>query len=125
MVVSWLTVLKNVPWAEVISNAPAVAEAARKLWEAAARKSPPEQTAESSAESSAHVALASRIAELETTVSDLHGQMLASSELIKTLAEQNAQLIRRVETDRLRLLCWGTTTVITAIVAVTALYLAY
>lgn len=34
MAIGWLTILKSVPWAEVISNAPKVAEGARKLWNA-------------------------------------------------------------------------------------------
>ena len=33
MGLSWITVLKAVPWTEVVRNAPAVAEGARKLWE--------------------------------------------------------------------------------------------
>jgi hypothetical protein len=37
-------------------------------------------------------------------VADLHQQMLASSELIQALADQNTQLIRRVEVNRVRLL---------------------
>jgi hypothetical protein len=40
----------------------------------------------------------------EAAVADLRQQMLASSELIKELAEQNTQLIKRVETNRKRLL---------------------
>ena len=41
---------------------------------------------------------------LQEAASALHEQMLASSELIKTLAEQNEQLVRRIETQRFRLL---------------------
>ena len=39
---------------------------------------------------------------LETAITDLHAQMLASSELIKALADQNAQLIKRIEFNRVR-----------------------
>jgi hypothetical protein len=39
MALGWLTVLKSVPWSEVISNAPKVADAAKKLWNAVAKKS--------------------------------------------------------------------------------------
>jgi hypothetical protein len=44
------------------------------------------------------------VAELQVAVADLHQQMLASSELIQALADQNTQLIRRVEVNRVRLL---------------------
>jgi hypothetical protein len=50
-------------------------------------------------------------------VNDLHGQMLASSELIKALAEQNTQLIKRIELNRVRLLWLAGVTGVVAIVA--------
>jgi hypothetical protein len=41
---------------------------------------------------------------LQLAVADLHQQMLVSSELIQSLANQNTQLIKRVEVNRVRLL---------------------
>ena len=38
MAIGWLTILKSVPWTEVIKNAPKVAEGARKLWNAVGRQ---------------------------------------------------------------------------------------
>lgn len=111
MAIGWLTVLKMVPWTDVISNAPVVAEGAKKLWKAVAKKAP--ATAEdagfapgSAADALDPPSLASLQMQLTATqavVADLHQQMLASSELIKELAEQNTQLIKRVETNRARL----------------------
>lgn len=49
--------------------------------------------------------------------------MLASSELIKTLAEQNAQLIRRIEDNRKRLVWLAGVAAAIGIVAVVALVL--
>ena len=43
-----------------------------------------------------------RVARAEAEVATLHEQMQASSELIKALAEQNAELVRRVEIQRVR-----------------------
>ena len=40
---------------------------------------------------------------LRITAAELHQQMLTSSELIRELADQNAALIKRVETFRVRL----------------------
>jgi type VI protein secretion system component VasF len=40
---------------------------------------------------------------LEEAVKDLSDQMQASSEVIKALADQNTQLIQRVELNRVRL----------------------
>lgn len=33
MAIPWMTVLKLVPWNDVIRNAPQIADAARKLWD--------------------------------------------------------------------------------------------
>ena len=130
MAIAWLAVLKSVPWSEVISNAPKVADGAMKLWNTVARKpSSPEvsdantQQADS-LESQPLAKLEARAVTLEAAVSDLHGQMLASSELIKELAEQNAHLIQHIETNRLRLLWLSAATVLVAIAALLGLFLA-
>lgn len=107
MAIGWLAVLKTVPWADVISNAPMVADGAKKLWTAVARKRAVEgnhaegiQTLSPEAQALADTNV--RIAELESAVLELRTQMLASSELIQALADQNAQLIKSVETNRIR-----------------------
>ncbi len=108
--IAWLAVLKSVPWSEVISNVPKVADGAMKLWNAVARKSPLPEVSDASTQPAVSLepqrmaALQVRAVTFEAAVSDLHGQMLASSELIKELADQNAQLIQRIETNRLRML---------------------
>jgi hypothetical protein len=40
MAIGWLSVLQLVPWGEVISNAPKVAESAKKLWQVVGKKRP-------------------------------------------------------------------------------------
>ena len=109
MSLTWLTVLQNVPWKDVISNAPKVAEGAKKLWKTVVKKPPSSALSDS--------ALEARVITLEAAVSELHGQMLASSELIKTLAEQNALLIQRIETLRVRVLWLGATIAAVALAA--------
>ena len=42
MAIGWMTVLNLVPWGEVIKNAPAVADGAKKLWDNVGKKSAPE-----------------------------------------------------------------------------------
>lgn len=111
MAIGWLTVLKMVPWGEVIENAPKVANGAKKLWQSVGKKPVSATTGTLApahgvlrAESPAVAALQSQMAELQVAVADLHQQMLVSSELIQSLANQNTQLIRRVEVNRVRLL---------------------
>lgn len=117
MALSWLTVLQAVPWSDVIRNAPKVAEGAGKLWDAVGRKvsaKPAPSPAAGSASSPVEV----RLATLEATVADLHAQMLASSQVIKDLAEQNTQLIRRAEINRVRTLWLAAATVALALALV-------
>jgi hypothetical protein len=52
----------------------------------------------------ANAALQAQVTELQVTVAELHQQMCESSALIQSLAEQNAQLVQRVELNRKRLL---------------------
>lgn len=118
MAIGWLTILKSVPWTEVIKNAPKVAEGAKKLWNAVGKQRAADEAAEAGTQPAAshepHTleALEARAAVLEKAVSDLHGQMLASSELIKELAEQNAQLVKRIEANRKRTLWLAAATLV-------------
>ena len=126
MAIGWLTILQSVPWTEVIKNAPKVAEGARKLWSTVAKKyASADDSASStqpavSAEPHTLAALEARTTALEAAISDLHGQMLASSELIKALAEQNAQLVKRIEANRKRTLWLVAATLVLAIAVLTA-----
>ncbi len=110
MAIGWLSVLKLVPWGDVISNAPKIADEAKKLWSGVAKKPMAPQHSHSNAQP-ALSSVAQSIAELEARLMDalaeisrLHHQMLESSELIKALADQNTQLIKRVEVTRIRML---------------------
>ena len=106
MPISWLTVLQAVPWSDVIRNAPKVADGAKKLWSTVAGQ--PAQalvdagTPARSRDDRSPEVLQARIDALDATVADLHGQLLASAELIRELAEQNTQMVRRVELNRVR-----------------------
>lgn len=129
MAIGWLAVLQMVPWSDVIKNAPKVADGARKLWNTVAKKPPPTPPADTGAsvqlspEGQAIAALQAHVLALESATHDLHEQMLASSELIKALAEQNTQLIRRAEVNRVRLLVLAGVTALVAVIAVVGLTL--
>ena len=131
MAFGWLTFLKGVPWAGVISTAPLVAEGAKQLWKAVSKTDPlPEpasapQQHPASSEAASVAVLEARIASLETGVDSLHTQMLKSSELIKVLADQNAMLIKRAEVNRIRTLWLGSIAVIALIAAVASLAYAF
>jgi hypothetical protein len=114
MAIGLLAVLTSVPWSEVINNAPKVADGAKKLWNTVSKKS---SNTNILVKSHTIDTLETRVTALEEMISDLHAQMLASSELIKELADQNAQLIRRIEKNRLHIVWLIAATAIIAIVA--------
>jgi hypothetical protein len=126
MAIGWLSVLKLVPWGDVIENAPKVAQGAKKLWHTVGKKPAPDvadtftatQAGQSalSGHEAAVATLQVQVAELQLATADLHQQMLESSALIKSLAEQNTQLIQRAEVNRKRLLLLGVLTLALAAV---------
>lgn len=104
MAFPWLVVLQNVPWGEVMKNAPKVAEGAKKLWGTVRGKTVVADVSPPSVSPHSIESLQTQMLKLEGEIVELHQQMLASSELIKTLAEQNARLIERIETNRRRVI---------------------
>ena len=126
-----LSILKIVPWGEVINNAPKVADGAMKLWRAVAKRPPASEVPISgeqpalAGEALSLVALQAQLAAAEAKLTDLHEQMLVSSELIKALADQNTQLIKRIEVNRIRVLLLAGIMVVLVVVAVINLALTF
>jgi len=131
MAIPWLAVLQSVPWSEVIGNAPKLADGARKLWNTVGGNAAPQEAPvapaeqESSPEAQAIAALEARAQALESAIKDLHGQMLGSAALIKALAEQNAQLVSRLEIIRGRLVWLGAAGAVLALAALLGLLLVF
>lgn len=122
MAIGWFTVLKSVPWEAVIGNAPIVAEGARKLWKAVGAKSTPDGMPEpQSSPVDAADPVPAQLADLRAVAERLEQQMLASSGLIKALADQNTQLIARIEANEARTVWLGRVCSGLALIAVAAL----
>jgi hypothetical protein len=125
MAAGWLALLKLVPWSDVISAAPQVAGGAKKLWNTVAGKTPPaDAVASATPEAGKAASTLHRIEQAEAALADLHKQMLSASEIIARLADQNTQLIARMEAMRVRLLWLGVTTGTAALVAIASLIVA-
>jgi hypothetical protein len=117
-----------VPWRDVIKAAPEVASTARRLWDSVGKKNPePDAVKDVDGAVLAPDPMVARLEHAETALADLHAQMLAASEVITTLAQQNAQLVARIDMLRKRALylaiATGAVSVI-AIVIATAAWLA-
>jgi hypothetical protein len=127
MAIGWLTVLKAVPWTEVISNAPKITDGAKKLWKSVARKpqgAEPAMATEVAPEMPSAAEWAQRLAGNEAKLAELQGQMLASAEIIKALSEQNTQLIQRVEQNRKRTTWLGLASLLACLAAGASLSMA-
>lgn len=121
----WLSVLKIVPWADVIAAAPKVAGGARKLWDAVGRE-PESGTATPEVETPEDptIALAARLDHADAELADLRGKLQAATGLIASLAEQNEQLIAKIDLLRVRMLWLGGTAGLALLGAIVALLLA-
>ena len=114
-----ITFLSNIPWGQVVEDAPKVADGAARLWNAVTRKKPGQS---SDANSKAGIDVAPSETEvLMKRLEAMEEQMRASVELIKSLAEQNTQLVRKIELNSVRLHRLATATAITAVVLLGAI----
>lgn len=106
MAIGWMTALKIIPWADVLESAPHIVKAAKRLF--SATKADASIFAESSAGSSTSAAgnslanLDKRIRLIETRIVELSDEQKSSTELIKSLAEQNALIVEVIEVFRVR-----------------------
>ncbi|RII28108.1 MAG: hypothetical protein CXR30_14740 [Geobacter sp.] len=111
-----ITVLSNIPWDKVVENAPKVTDAAVKLWNMVAnrRKQPSDESKQGKASPDTFLSesdlLKARVLALEDGIKCLQDQMEASSELIKALADQNIQLVQRIELNRINLVRYAIAT---------------
>ena len=103
MAIGWLKVIQSVPWSDVISNAPKVAEGAKGLWDRVAKKagidaapdtaSPtPDITPPTDLEQ-----LQAELAHVSQAQQQLASQLVSATELLNTLAQQNQTLVQRVD----------------------------
>ena len=130
MAIGWLAVLQSVPWGQVIDNAPKIVSGAKKLWGSVSRKSDAEEAEVPDIHASSGLnedseMLRRRLAKLEKLTAELHEQMTTSTALIKELAEQNTELIKHIEANRVRTLWLVVLCILSTIGASAALILAF
>lgn len=106
MAIGWMTALKIIPWADVLESAPHIVKAAKRLF--SATKADASTFAESSESSTSTgdnslANLDKRIRLIETRIIELSEEQKSSTELIKSLAEQNALIVEAVEVFRVRI----------------------
>ena len=130
MAAGWWTVLRTVPWSEVISAAPQVANGARRLWDTVNRNwqgmpdgpmgMAPEMAGQ---EDDVFDVLIRSVERNDAEITDLRNQMRSASEIIANLADQNAQLIAKVDAQRQKMTWMGVTAALSGLLSVVALVL--
>ena len=106
MAIGWLKVIQSVPWSDVISNAPKVAEGAKGLWDRVAKKAGIDATSETATPTpditppTELEQLQAELARVSQGQQQLASQLVSATELLNTLAQQNQTLVQRV--DRLQ-----------------------
>jgi phage I-like protein len=103
MAIGWLKAIQSVPWSDVISNAPKVAEGAKGLWDRVAKKAGLD-AAPDTATPTSDITPQSELEQLQTDLArlsqrqqELESQWVSATELINTLAQQNQNLVQRVD----------------------------
>lgn len=127
MALPWLTLIKAVPWTDVIEHAPSVLSGAQKLWQRRPGRGP---AATSSAVTTPAVAdagqsLSAQVAELrasvvaaEQQVAELQGRLSDSNALIRDMAEQQARMLAQIEAHRRALYGTASVAAVALVVAV-------
>ena len=106
MAISVLSAFRIIPWSDVLIAAPYIVQGAEKLWGIIAGKPAPQlgndRVKEEASQSVSLSDLDTRVHSLEQLTAELHKEVLLSSELIRSLAQQNIQLVQAVDVLRVR-----------------------
>ena len=102
MALSWLTALKAVPWADVVQAAPGIVQGARKLFTAAKGYAGSAGDTATARSSGTGGALEERLHTLEAAIDAMQRDQRSSAELIRSLAEQNANIVVALDAMRRR-----------------------
>lgn len=106
MALPWLTLIKSVPWTEVIAHAPSVVTSAKKLWHGTRASGGAPGVAHRDTTTPGSPAVSStalRLAELESQVAELQASLAQTNTLLTDMAEQQARLVAQVEAHRRKL----------------------
>ena len=101
----WMTALKIIPWGDVLESAPHIVKAAKHLFSATKTDASGFAEAPNSSAGDGFAnadKLNKRVRLLETRIVELSDEQKSSTELIKSLAEQNALIVEAIEVFRVR-----------------------
>ena len=105
MALGWLTALKAVPWSDVVQAAPHIVQGARKLYTAAKSYVDPSVDPKATPASGGErdESPDARLQQIDAHIETLQAEQRASAELIRSLAEQNANIVAALDLMRKRM----------------------
>ena len=97
MAFGWFTVLKIIPWKDVLENAPHIAKAAKNLYAGTKNNTSPGSAGSSvpTSDSENKKSTSFHLHEIEREVSDLNS-------VVRSLAKQNVRIVEAIEVLRIR-----------------------
>ena len=98
----WMTALKIIPWGDVLESAPHIVKAAKHLFSTTKADADSFSNNPNSPTGDDVANLDKRTRLLEARIVELSHEQESSTELIKSLAEQNALIVEAIEVFRLR-----------------------
>jgi len=105
MAFNWLIAFKVIPWGDVIAAAPTVAKTARDLWRSLKKARPGDAAgthAASDIPAASVLPVEEQLRALRAELAETRAQLVSTTELLGTLAEQDEKLIKAVEALRMR-----------------------
>jgi septal ring factor EnvC (AmiA/AmiB activator) len=107
MAFNWLVAFKVIPWGDVIAAAPTVAKTARDLWRTLKKPKSGDAAAAASGRTIDAAQMAAQPVEeqlraMRAELAETRAQLVSTSEVLHTLAEQDEKLIAAVEALRVR-----------------------
>ena len=106
MAIDWIAALKFIPWSTVLEAAPHIVKGAKSLLAKTKNDpldSPVTPPASPSPSSESELAnLDRRMRQIQEKIIELNAEQQSSAELIKSLAEQNAHVVKAIEVFRVR-----------------------
>jgi len=104
MAFNWIAAFKIIPWTDVIAAAPTVARTARGLWRSISKTGPAEGVEGTNAAAAAAnpPTMEEEVRSLRAELAETRAQLLASSEVLRALADQDEKLVAAIEVLRVR-----------------------
>ena len=108
MAIGWINALRVIPWKDVLEAAPGMVKGAKRLFTAAKVETNSQTMADSSStivtfDADGFKNLDNRVRHLQTKIIELNSDHNSSAKLIKSLAEQNAQVVNAIEVLQFRI----------------------